>query len=96
MSGEFRWVQGGAYFYWVLECLDEDGGHPVSKALAALYRAVAPVEKDCAWVEASDSARSRAAIGLVDAWPEIDRAFRQLRELRDEYKGIADAALERT
>lgn len=92
MSGEFREARG-TYFWESLENAadGERGRHPVSAALQDLYKALADLEKDCAWCEAYDSSEARPAVGLVRSIRAITGAVRNLEALEHTYSAILNA-----
>ena len=65
MSGEFRWV-GSNHFHSVLEDISEVGQEELSRVLYELYKALLPLERACAWVEAGDSSPSACVIAAVN------------------------------
>ncbi|MDA8119158.1 MAG: hypothetical protein M0Z85_03720 [Gammaproteobacteria bacterium] len=79
MSGEFRWIGGGAYFHNVLDYhLDDPGSQELSRLLYALYKAAQPLEHACAWVEACDSSPPELTVAAVRHGNEMIRACENL------------------
>lgn len=96
MSGEFRELYGRASFLWcALADADEleSGRHDVSICLQDIYRALAPIERGCAWFEACDSDASAPVMALVEHWPALSTAIKRLDNLRGQYLAIIAAAV---
>lgn len=79
MSGEFRYLSSNFLWATLSDAADEPGKHEISKALAAFYAALAPVETACAWYEASDSGPSHPTITLQYEWARVQTAFDALQ-----------------
>jgi hypothetical protein len=96
MSGEFRWVSGGAYLHSVLVNIavdSEPGTHEVSRALHKLYAACAPIERACAWVEACDSSPPHIRIELMRHGHDLKAACHEVLRLIHENDQLIDALL---
>ena len=93
MSYEFRETDG-FYFWQRLESAATiEGEHEVTKALARIYAALAPLEKDCAAYEASDSNWDRPCRGAMRHLRSIEDAVTGLRQLADCYETLVNAVL---
>ena len=93
MSREFREVSTGYMHYALSDAADIPGEHPVSKALAAMYAALQPVEREAAAFEASDSGFEAPAMALLQNATEIADAARAIADLAAQYSAIACAVL---
>lgn len=83
MSGEFR--ESAGYYMWaVLDNIDDPGHEELSQILHDLYKALAPLERACAWVEACDSSRSRIVLDAIRESPKVRAAVKRLTVFLDE------------
>ena len=93
MSGEFRELSGCSFLWRALEEWGEDGNHEVSKALARLYEAVAPVEKACAWAEACESGPGYPYLELLKNIDDMEKAVRELKLISHRIGDVVESTL---
>ena len=84
MSGEFREIYGPNFFYSALEAVEDAGRHRVSQALFNLYKAIAPLERQCAWYEACDSGSYVVTLSAHKNFQSIELACAELRRVLGE------------
>lgn len=83
MSGEFR-ESGNGYLWMDLDNVDDKGHEELSQILFDVYKALAPLERACAWVEACDSHRSRIVLEAIQEGPKVKNAIRRLNSFLDD------------
>jgi hypothetical protein len=81
VSREFREIYGCSFMHDALINFTDDGRHEVSKALASLYRALAPVETGCARAEAYDSGPGVPYVALMQEITRIESSVAELRRI---------------
>lgn len=93
MSGEFRETHGSYFHEQLRHAVEEhEGTHKVTRALNAVYAAVAPIEKACAWFEAGDCGASEPALALLDQIGPLKESVRALERLAEEYRRAVTGA----
>lgn len=95
MSGEFG-EDGCGFFHDKVRRAAEDcegNPHELTRLYGDLLRTMEPVARGISWYQACDSGPDRPLIDLIEALPEMERAFKALRDHAEPYRSVAEDAV---